>query len=67
MSYSICFAVLLVKLMVILTSRTSSDVLLPGDAESPNYLKGIYQFLMFIFAVGVQVSLTPACLLLPTS
>ncbi|KAK3786898.1 hypothetical protein RRG08_017496 [Elysia crispata] len=54
-SYSICFAVLLVKLMVILTSRTSSDVLLPGDAESPNYLKGIYQFLMFIFAVGVQV------------
>ncbi|RUS84820.1 hypothetical protein EGW08_007435 [Elysia chlorotica] len=54
-SYSICFAVLLVKLMVILTSRTSSDVLLPGDGESPNYLKGIYQFLMFIFAVGVQV------------
>lgn len=54
-AYSICFAVLLVKLMVILTSRTSSDVLLPGDAESPNYLKGIYQFLMFIFAVGVQV------------
>ncbi|GFN87796.1 metabotropic glutamate receptor 2 [Plakobranchus ocellatus] len=54
-SYAICFAVLLVKLMVILTSRSNSDILLPGDAESPNYLKGIYQFLMFIFAVGVQV------------
>ncbi|XP_005089382.2 metabotropic glutamate receptor 2 isoform X2 [Aplysia californica] len=52
-SYAICFAVLLVKLMVILTSK-SSDVLLPGD-ESPNYLKGIYQFLMFVFAVGVQI------------
>ncbi|XP_067683879.1 metabotropic glutamate receptor 3-like [Haliotis asinina] len=54
-SYSIMFAVLLVKLMVILTSKTSESSLLPGDIESPNYLKGIYQFLMFMFAVGVQV------------
>ncbi|XP_071094247.1 metabotropic glutamate receptor 3-like [Haliotis cracherodii] len=54
-SYSIMFAVLLVKLMVILTSKTSEASLLPGDIESPNYLKGIYQFLMFMFAVGVQV------------
>ena len=53
--YSIMFAVLLVKLMVILTSKTSGEALLAGDIESPNYLKGIYQFLMFIFAVGVQV------------
>ncbi|CAG5126096.1 unnamed protein product [Candidula unifasciata] len=53
-SYAFCFAVLLVKLMVILTSKPS-DVLLPGDVETPNYLKGTYQFLMFIFAVGVQV------------
>ncbi|KAK7487802.1 hypothetical protein BaRGS_00020943 [Batillaria attramentaria] len=54
-SYSICFAVLLVKLMVILTSKSSENSLLPGDVESPNYLKGIYQFLMFVFVVGVQV------------
>ncbi|KAK6192482.1 hypothetical protein SNE40_003940 [Patella caerulea] len=53
-SYAIMFSVLLVKLMVILTSK-SSESLLPGDIESPNYLKGIYQFLMFMFAVGVQV------------
>ncbi|BFZ18672.1 hypothetical protein BsWGS_21711 [Bradybaena similaris] len=53
-SYAFCFAVLLVKLMVILTSKPN-DVLLPGDVETPNYLKGTYQFLMFIFAVGVQV------------
>ncbi|KAK3084507.1 hypothetical protein FSP39_014521 [Pinctada imbricata] len=51
----IMFAVLLVKLMVILTSKSSGEALLAGDIESPNYLKGIYQFLMFIFAVGVQV------------
>lgn len=55
-SLAICFAVLLVKLMVILTSRSSENSLLPGDVDSPNYLKGIYQFLMFVFAVGVQVS-----------
>jgi len=54
-SYSVCFAVLLVKLMVLLTSKTSSDALLPGDVDSPNYLRGIYQFLMFLFVVGVQV------------
>ena len=54
-SYSICFAVLLVKLMVLLTSKSSSDNLIPGDMESPNYLRGIYQFLMFVFVVGVQV------------
>jgi len=53
-SYAVCFAVLLVKLMVILTSKTSDNALLPGD-ESPNYLKGVYQFLMFVFAVGVQI------------
>lgn len=53
-SYAMIFAVLLVKLMVILTSK-SSESLIPGDVESPNYLKGIYQFLMFIFAAGVQV------------
>ncbi|XP_076435087.1 metabotropic glutamate receptor 2-like [Babylonia areolata] len=54
-SYSICFAVLLVKLMVILTSKSTESSLLPGDMESPNYLKGVYQFLMFVFVVGVQV------------
>lgn len=53
-SYAFCFAVLLVKLMVILTSKTSG-VILSGEFESPNYLKGIYQFLLFIFAVGVQI------------
>ncbi|CAL1543924.1 unnamed protein product [Lymnaea stagnalis] len=53
-SYAFCFAVLLVKLMVILTSK-SSDLILPGELASPNYLKGIYQFLLFIFAVGVQI------------
>uniref|UniRef100_K1QQK5 Metabotropic glutamate receptor 2 n=1 Tax=Magallana gigas TaxID=29159 RepID=K1QQK5_MAGGI len=51
--YSILFAVLLVKLMVLLTSKSSDSIL--ADMESPNYLKGIYQFLMFMFAVGVQV------------
>ena len=55
-SYSVCFAVLLVKLMVILTSKSSENSLIPGDTESANYLKGIYQFLMFVFVVGVQVS-----------
>lgn len=54
-SYAMCFAILLVKLMVLLTSKTSADTLLPGDVDSPNYLRGIYQFLMFIFVVGVQV------------
>ncbi|KAK7087453.1 metabotropic glutamate receptor 2-like [Littorina saxatilis] len=54
-SYSICFAVLLVKLMVILTSKNTDNSLIPGDGESGNYLKGIYQFLMFVFVVGVQV------------
>lgn len=54
-AYAMCFAVLLVKLMVLLTSKTSSDTLLPGDIESPNYLRGIYQFLMYLFIVGVQV------------
>ncbi|KAL3856568.1 hypothetical protein ACJMK2_011303 [Sinanodonta woodiana] len=52
-SYSICFAVLLVKLMVLLTSKTSES-LIPGE-ESSNYLRGIYQFLMFVFVVGVQI------------
>lgn len=51
--YSILFAVLIVKLMVLLTSKSSEPIL--ADMESPNYLKGIYQFLMFMFAVGVQV------------
>jgi len=54
-SYAMCFAVLLVKLMVLLTSKTSADTLLPGDIDSPNYLRGIYQFLMYLFIVGVQV------------
>lgn len=54
-SYAMCFAVLLVKLMVLLTSKTSADTLLPGDLDSPNYLRGIYQFLMYLFIVGVQV------------
>ena len=54
-SYAFCFAVLLVKLMVLLTSKSSADNLIPGDVESPNYLRGIYQFLMFVFVVGVQV------------
>ncbi|XP_061197344.1 metabotropic glutamate receptor 6-like [Saccostrea echinata] len=51
--YAIIFAVLLVKLMVLLTSKSSESIF--ADMESPNYLKGIYQFLMFMFAVGVQV------------
>ena len=54
-SLSICFAILLVKLMVLLTSKTTADTLIPGDVDSPNYLRGIYQFLMFMFVVGVQV------------
>ena len=54
-SYAFCFAVLLVKLMVLLTSKSSAEDLIPGDVDSPNYLRGIYQFLMFIFVVGVQV------------
>ncbi|XP_041347672.1 metabotropic glutamate receptor 2-like [Gigantopelta aegis] len=54
-SYAFCFAVLLVKLMVILTSKSSKLSFLPGDVESPNYLKGVYQFLMFMFAVGIQI------------
>ncbi|KAL4223422.1 hypothetical protein ACF0H5_016892 [Mactra antiquata] len=54
-SYAMIFAILLVKLMVLLTSKTSADTLLPGDVDSPNYLRGIYQFLMFVFVVGVQV------------
>ncbi|XP_041347673.1 metabotropic glutamate receptor 3-like [Gigantopelta aegis] len=54
-SYAFCFAVLLVKLMVILTSKSSEPSLLPGDIESPNYLRGIYQVFMFLFALGVQV------------
>lgn len=53
--YALIFAVLLVKLMVLLTSKSSEGALIPGDVDSPNYLKGIYQFLMFVFAVGVQV------------
>ncbi|KAK3587263.1 hypothetical protein CHS0354_034407 [Potamilus streckersoni] len=52
-SYAICFAVLLVKLMVLLTSK-NSESLIPGE-ESSNYLRGIYQFLMFVFVVGVQI------------
>lgn len=54
-SYSVMFAVLLVKLMVILTSKSSEASILADDISSPNYLKGIYQFLMFVFVVGVQV------------
>lgn len=54
-TYAMCFAVLLVKLMVLLTSKTSADNLLPGDVDSPNYLRGIYQFLMYLFIVGVQI------------
>ena len=54
-SYAFCFSVLLVKLMVILTSKSSEPSLLPDDSESPNYLRGIYQVLMFLFALGVQV------------
>ena len=42
--YAMCFSVLLVKLMIIMSSA------------SIGYLKGIYQFLMFVFAWGVQVS-----------
>ena len=41
--YAMCFAILLVKLMIILSSK------------SIGYLKGIYQVLMFIFAWGVQL------------
>ena len=38
-----CFSILLVKLMIILSSK------------SVGYLKGIFQILMFIFAWGVQI------------
>ena len=41
--YAMCFSVLLVKLMIIMSSA------------SIGYLKGVYQFLMFVFAWGVQV------------
>ncbi|KAI0209991.1 putative metabotropic glutamate receptor mgl-1 [Lamellibrachia satsuma] len=41
--YAMCFSVLLVKLMIIMSSA------------SIGYLKGIYQFLMFVFAWGVQI------------
>lgn len=53
-SYSVVFSVMLVKLMVILTSKTSDGLLL-NDTESPNYLRGTYQILLFIFSVGVQL------------
>lgn len=53
-SYAVVFSVMLVKLMVILTSK-ASDGLLLNDTESPNYLRGTYQILMFIFSVGVQL------------
>ena len=42
-SYAMCFSILLVKLMIIISSK------------SVGYLKGIYQFLMFFFAWGVQI------------
>ena len=42
-SYAMCFSILLVKLMIILSSK------------SVGYLKGIFQVLMFIFAWGVQI------------
>ena len=38
-----CFSILLVKLMIILSSK------------SVGYLKGIFQVLMFIFAWGIQI------------
>lgn len=56
MSYAICFAVLLVKLMVLLTSYSSNnDGMMGAETEKPRYLRGIYQFLMFLLAVGVQL------------
>ncbi|XP_052073192.1 metabotropic glutamate receptor 3-like isoform X2 [Mytilus californianus] len=64
LSYSIMFAVLLVKLMVILTSKSSEQSILADDIASPNYLKGIYQFLMFVFVVGVQVVIDAQWLIL---
>lgn len=65
LSYSIMFAVLLVKLMVILTSKSSeASILADEDFGSPNYLKGIYQFLMFVFVVGVQVVIDAQWLIL---
>ena len=42
-SYAMCFSILLVKLMIILSSK------------NVGYLKGIFQVLMFIFAWGVQI------------
>ena len=42
-AYSMCFSIMLVKLMIILSSKTVG------------YLKGIYQVLMFVFAWGVQI------------
>ena len=50
--YAMCFAVLLVKLMIIHSSKTIG------------YLKGIFQILMFIFAWGVQVAIDVVWLLL---
>ena len=43
-SYALCFAVLLVKLMIILSSETIG------------YLKGIFQVIMLFFAWGVQLA-----------
>lgn len=50
--YAMPFAILLVKLMIILSS------------ESIGYLKGIFQVLMFIFAWGVQIGLDTTWMIL---
>ncbi len=42
-SFAMCFAIMLVKLMIILSSK------------SVGYLKGLFQLLMFFFAWGVQI------------
>ncbi|GAB1608012.1 uncharacterized protein LOC115227451, partial, partial [Argonauta hians] len=53
-SYAMVFSVMLVKLMVILTSKSSQGVY-ANEGEGSNYLRGTYQILMFFFALGIQL------------
>ncbi|XP_014769680.1 uncharacterized protein LOC106868776 [Octopus bimaculoides] len=53
-SYAVVFSVMLVKLMVILTSKTSEEAY-QTEGVASNYLRGTYQILMFFFALGVQL------------
>ncbi|XP_029654140.2 uncharacterized protein LOC115227451 [Octopus sinensis] len=53
-SYAVVFSVMLVKLMVILTSKTSEEAY-QTEGMASNYLRGTYQILMFFFALGIQL------------